>query len=113
MSVNDFSICGNHDGGDCLPFNNTNWPDCPFNEKYIGDSECDDHLKKKNECNFDGIDCCPHDKKTINDGNCDFHMLSTAQFAPNFFCNFDGTDCCNIIDDIDKLLASYGVDCSK
>ena len=39
-----------------------------------GDGECDDHLKNKNECNFDSIDCCPHDKKTINDGNCDHHM---------------------------------------
>ena len=59
---NDFPTCGNHDGGDCLPFNNTDWTMCPCNEEYIGDGECDYRLKHKVECNQDGGNCFEHQK---------------------------------------------------
>ena len=85
-SFNDFSTCGNHDGGDCPPFNNTNWPDCPFNEKYIGDSDCDDNLKTKPECNYDAPDCCPN-HESVGEGECNPENL-------NDLCMNDGGDCC-------------------
>ena len=83
--VNNFSSCGNYDGGDCRPRNITKWPECPHNPEFIGDKTCDDHLKTNPECNNDGGDCC--DQTLIGNRKCD---------EPNNFIScghFDGGDC--------------------
>ena len=39
-----------------LSFKNINQPNCPYNEVYIGNGECDQYMKKQ-VCNYDGNDC--------------------------------------------------------
>ena len=85
--VNNFSSCGNYDGGDCRPPNITVWPECPHNPALIGDGTCDDHLKTKPECNYDAPDCCPN-RESVGDGECNPENL-------NDLCMNDGGDCCN------------------
>ena len=67
--VNNFSSCGNYDGGDCRPPNISEWPECPHNPSFIGDGKCDNHLKTKAECNYDSEDCC--DLSLIGNKKCD------------------------------------------
>ena len=45
---NNFAICGNHDGGDCIPPNVEGKPNCPYNPEYIGDSNCLNHYNMMN-----------------------------------------------------------------
>ena len=42
---NNFSSCGNYDGGDCRPPNIAEWPNCPHNPELILNGVCNDHLK--------------------------------------------------------------------
>ena len=85
--VNNFSSCGNYDGGDCRPPNITDWAECPHNPVLIGDGTCDNYLVNT-ECNFDGFDCC--DKpELIGNGQCDY----VFKFSKN--CAYDNGDCCD------------------
>ena len=56
--LNNFESCGDYDGGDCADtsYKNINWPNCPYNEDYIGNGKCDQYMGKV-ECNYDGLDC--------------------------------------------------------
>ena len=45
---------------------------CPYLEKYIGDSICDDLMNNK-ECRFDGGDCCSLDTECSYCTNCICH----------------------------------------
>ena len=56
--LNNFESCGDYDGGDCLgpSYKNVDWPNCPYNEAYIGNGECDLHMSTK-DCDFDGTEC--------------------------------------------------------
>ena len=53
---NNFETC-QYDGDDCPPSNITDLLGCSHNPKFIGDGKCDNHLKNKAECNYDGSDC--------------------------------------------------------
>ena len=85
--VNNFSSCGNYDGGDCRSANITKWPECPHNPAFIGDGKCDDHLKTKPECGYDALDCCLN-SESVGDGECNPENLDDL-------CMNDGGDCCN------------------
>ena len=83
-AANNFAICGNHDGGDCIPPNVEGKQNCPYNPEYIGDSNCLNHYNIIS-CEFDGGDCCV--QSMIGDRVC--------QGYNNFFScgNYDGGDC--------------------
>ena len=63
--MNNFESCGDYDGGDCIgqsSYKNINWPNCPYNEAYIGNGECDHFIENDEECDgcnadADGGDC--------------------------------------------------------
>ena len=83
---NNFPLCSsNYDGGDCRPPNIKEWPKCLHNPSLIADGICDDHLKNKIECNYDGGDCC--DEYKLANGKCEgFNNFSTCE-------NYDKGDC--------------------
>ena len=81
---NNFPLCNNFDGGDCRHPDSYDWPDCPYNPQYIGDSNCLSHYNIS-ECGFDGGDCCA--TSLFGDGIC-------HKFNSFFKCNdYDGGDC--------------------
>ena len=57
--VNNFQACSSYDGGDCRPPNMTDWLDCPHNPDFIGDGQCDNHLRNAH-CDYDSDDCKDH-----------------------------------------------------
>ena len=68
------------------------WPDCPYNPKFIGDGVCLEHFKSLTECNHDGGDCC--EEVLISNRICEvFNNFSSCS-------NYDGGDCPSPIDNI-------------
>lgn len=57
--MNNFESCGDHDGGDCKSplYRNKIWPNCPYNQAYIGNGECDQYMSKTKDCALDLADC--------------------------------------------------------